>query len=267
MFGVAANLVAIPLTTFVIMPLEAAALFLDLGGLGKPFWWAAGQALNGLLWVAHEVASARGAVATLPSMSAWAFALMVLGGLWLCVWTSRARLLGLAPFAIGAFAASMSSAPDLLVTGDGRHLAIVSSDGMPMMLRDRSGDFMRDLMSEASGFDEEPGLLAEAPYSSCSRDACVSTVRKDGREFRVLATRTATRIEWQTLVKACSEVDIAVSDRWLPRSCKPRWLKLDRRALEETGGIAIYLDEVPRVETVAERLGSHPWGHVTGSTR
>ena len=267
LFGVAANLVAIPLTTFVIMPLEAAALFFDLAGLGKPFWWAAGQALDGLLWVAHEVASARGAVATLPSMSTWAFGLMVLGGLWLCVWTSRARLLGLTPFAIGAFAASMSSAPDLLVTGDGRHLAIVSPDGMPMMLRDRSGDFMRDLMSEASGFDEEPGLLAAAPYSSCSRDACVSTVRKEGREFRVLATRTATRIEWQTLVKACSDVDIAVSDRWLPRSCKPRWLKLDRKALEETGGIAIYLDQVPRVETVAERLGSHPWGHVTASTR
>lgn len=161
----------------------------------------------------------------------------------------------------------MASAPDPLVTGDGRHLAVVSPDGMPMLLRDRSGDFMRDLMSEASGFDDEPGLLAAAPYSSCSRDACVSTVQKEGREFRVLATRTATRIEWQTLVKACSEVDIAVSDRWLPRSCKPRWLKLDRTALEATGGIAIYLDEVPRVKTVAERLGSHPWGHVTDSTR
>ena len=259
LFSVAANLVAIPLTTFVIMPLEAAALFLDLAGLGKPLWWAAGLALDGLMWIAHEVASARGAVATLPSMPTWAFGLMVLGGLWFCTWTSRARLLGLAPFVIGASAASMSATPDLLVTGDGRHLAIVSPDGMPMMLRDRSGDFMRDLMSEASGFDEEPGLLAAAPYSSCSRDACVSTVRKNGREFRVLATRTATRIEWQSLVKTCSEVDIAVSDRWLPRSCKPRWLKLDRKALEETGGIAIYLDEVPRVETVAERLGSHHW--------
>ena len=45
--GALANIIAIPLTTFVIMPLEAAALFLDLGGLGKPFWWAAGHALDG----------------------------------------------------------------------------------------------------------------------------------------------------------------------------------------------------------------------------
>ena len=119
---------------------------------------------------------------------------------------------------------------------------------------------MRDLISEASGFDEEPGLLSAAPFGSCTRDACVAVVRRDGREFRLLATRSATRIDWRALVRACSEADIAVSDRWLPRSCAPRWLKLDRKALEETGGVAVYLDAKPRVETVAERLGEHPWG-------
>jgi len=184
---------------------------------------------------------------------------MVTGALWLCLWTSRLRLLGFVPFAIGAAAAAMTPKPDLLVTGDGRHLTVVTPEGTPLMLRDRSGDFMRDLMSEASGFDEEPGSLAGAPFSACSRDACIARIQRDGREYRVLATRTATRIEWQSLVKTCAEVDIAISDRWLPRGCKPRWLKLDRKALETTGGIAIYLGEKPRVETVAERLGSHPW--------
>ena len=259
LLSVAANLVGIPLTTFVIMPLEAGALLFDLGGMGAPLWWAAGHALDGLLWIAHSVAGTRGAVATLPSMPGWAFALMVIGALWLCLWTTRVRLLGALPFAIGAAAAASTPAPDLLITGDGRHLAIVSPDGTPLMLRDRSGDFMRSLMSEASGFDDEPGVLAAAPSSSCSRDACVTRIQMGNSEFRVLATRTATRIEWQSLVDACSQVDIVVSDRWLPRSCNPRWLKLDRKTLEKTGGIAIYLDDRPRVKTVAERLGEHPW--------
>jgi competence protein ComEC len=69
LFGVAANLVAIPLTTFLIMPLEAGALFLDVAGLGAPLWWAAGQALVLLLWIAHEVASAKGAVASVTAKS------------------------------------------------------------------------------------------------------------------------------------------------------------------------------------------------------
>jgi len=259
LYGVAANLVAIPLTTFVIMPLEAGALVLDLVGAGVPLWWLTGEAIDGLLWVAHTVAASGGAVTTLAAMPAWAFALMVSGGLWLCLWTTRPRFLGLIPFAIGASAAAASPAPDLLVTADGRHLAVVAPDGTPMMLRDRAGDFTLDLMSEASAYDDEPGLLASAPFGACSRDACTALIRRNGGEWRLLATRSATRIDWKTLVAACSEVDIAVSERWLPRDCKPRWLKLDRQSLGRTGGVAVYLRARPRVQTVTQRIGRHPW--------
>jgi len=61
------------------------------------------------------------------------------------------------------------------------------------------------------------------------------------------------------LVAACADVDIVVSERWLPKACTPRWLKLDRRALERTGGVVIRLSPNPHVDTVAERLGRHPW--------
>ena len=259
LYGVAANLVAIPLTTFVIMPLEAGALLLDMAGAGAPFWWLAGLAIDGLLWIAHTVASARGAVATLAAMPGWAFALMVSGGLWFCLWTTRPRLLGVIPFAIGAIAAASSPTPDLLVTDDGRHLAVLAPDGTPMMLRERTGDFMLGLMSEASGYDDEPGALAAAPFGTCTRDACTASVRRDGEEWRLLATRSSTRIDWVALVRACSQADIVVSDRWLPRGCAPRWLKLDRKTLEQTGGVSIYLHDQPEVRTVAERLGQHPW--------
>ncbi|WP_395623025.1 ComEC/Rec2 family competence protein [Sphingomonas daechungensis] len=260
LFGVAANLVAIPLTTFVIMPVEAAALFLDPIGLGTPFWWASDKALAVLLSIAHTVAGAKGAVATLPSMPAWAFASMVLGGLWFFLWTTaRVRLLGLVPVAVGAAAAAVAPSPDVLITGDGRHLAIVAPDGTPMMLRDRSGDFMRDLVSEASGFDDEPGLLAESSIGSCSRDSCVAVLKAGARNYRLLATRSANSIDWKALTDACAEADIVVSDRWLPKSCAPQWLKFDRKSLVETGGLAIFLDDQPRVETVSRRVGDHPW--------
>ena len=144
MYGVGANLIAIPLTTFAIMPLEAGALLLDAFGLGAPLWWLTGKAIGLLLWVAHNVADARGAVVTQAGMPTWAFGLIVFGGLWLCLWSSRQRLLGLAPVFVGVVAAWSTQAPDALVTGDGRHLAIISPDGRPMMLRERSGDFLLD---------------------------------------------------------------------------------------------------------------------------
>ena len=259
LYGVGANLVAIPLTTFVIMPLEAGALLLDLFGIGAPLWWLAGLAIDFLLWIAHHVAAAAGAVVTLASMPIWAFAMMVAGGLWLCLWTTRPRLLGVVPFAIGAVAAALSPTPDVLVTGDGMHVAVVSPDGRPMLLRDRAGDFTQDLMSEASAFDSEPGLLGDAPFGSCSRDACVASIRRRAGEWRLLATRTSTRIDWPALVTACAQADLAVSDRRLPRGCSPRWLKLDRQGLARTGGVAIYLGARPRVDTVSSHLAQHPW--------
>ena len=259
LYAVFANLLAIPWTTFVVMPLEALALMLDAVGLGAPAWAATGWSIDRLLALAHWIGGMEGAVASLPAMSRWAFGAMVMGGLWLALWTSRARLLGLAPIAAGGLAAAMSPTPDLLVTGDGRHLALVDGGGVPVMLRDRSGDFIRDVLSEASGYDGDPVALAGQPFARCSRDICVAEVERGGKTWRILATRSKQSIDWLPLTRACAEADIVVSDRWLPRGCTPRWLKLDRKALEATGGIAVFLGEEPRVATVAARVGEHPW--------
>ncbi len=259
LYSVAANLIGIPLTTFVIMPLEAGALLLDGLGAGAPLWHLAGGAVDALLALAHYVAATRGAVAAIPGMPNWAFGLIVVGGLWLCLWNERVRFAGLVPIAIGAAATFLSPKPDLLVTGDGRHLALVDATGTPLLLRERSGDYIRDLMAEASGFDADPQALAASSFSKCSRDACVAQLDRGGQRWRVLATRSSQRIDWQTLVAACAEADIVVSDRRLPRGCTPSWLKLDREMLRKTGGVAIYLGRAPRADTVAERIGGHPW--------
>jgi competence protein ComEC len=266
LYGVGANIIAIPLTTFVIMPLEAGALLFDIVGWGKPLWWLCGASVDGLLKLAHAAAAAPGAVALLPSMPGWAFGLMSVGGVWLCLWSTRLRLVGVAPFIAGAIGAALSPSPDLLVTGDGMHLALVR-DGTPLILRERAGDYVRALFAEASGYDGDPGDLGERPYSACSKDACVALIPKGSAQWGLLATRSATQIDWDTLTRACADADIAVSSRRLPRGCSPRWLKLDRIALASTGGLAIYLGNGPWVDSVADRVGEHPWAEMPASDR
>jgi len=155
--------------------------------------------------------------------------------------------------------ASVAPSPDLLITGDGRHLAVVK-DGNPMILRDRAGDYVRSLLAEASGFDGDPDILEGQLLSDCSRDACTASLRKGNSEWRLLATRSSTRIDWEAITSACASADLIVSDRRLPRGCAPRWLKLDATGLRQTGGLAIYLGTTPRVDTVTDRVGAHPWG-------
>ncbi|MET0309131.1 MAG: ComEC/Rec2 family competence protein [Sphingomonas sp.] len=256
-YGALANIVAIPLTTFVTMPLEALALAFDLAGLGAPFWWLTARSLDLLLWLAHAAASAPGAIASLPAMPGGAYALMVAGGLWIALWRTRVRLAGLVPFAIGAGWALLTPPPDLLVTGDGRHLAIRTANGGMALLRDRAGDYTRSMLSENSGAEEDLALLAEQPEARCSKDVCLIDATAGARRWRVAATRSGYLVSWREMMAVCGTSDIVVSERRLPPGCMPRWLRLDRDTLAKTGGVALAFAS-GRVVTVRTG-GRHPW--------
>ena len=257
-YGALANIVAIPLTTFVIMPLEALALVLDMAGIGAPVWWLAARALDLLLWLAHATASAPGAVAALPAMPGGAYASIVVGGLWIALWRTGVRWAGVVPFALGLGWALLTPPPDLLVTGDGRHLAIRMPDGAMALLRDRAGDYTRAMLGENSGADDaELALLSEAPGARCSPDLCLVKVTAGARRWRVLATRSGYLVPWREMIAACGAADVVVSERRLPPGCTPRWLRLDRDTLAKTGGVAITFAGT-RIRTV-RGAGTHPW--------
>jgi competence protein ComEC len=264
LYGALANIVAIPLTTFVIMPLEALALLFDLAGLGAPFWWLAGKALSFLLGLAHAAAAAPGAVAMLPTMPAPAFALIAFGGLWICLWRTGIRRWGALPVLVGAVWSLSTGAPDILVTGDGRHLAVRGPSGELAILRDRAGDYVRSLLAENSGEEAEFSQIEALPAAACSADLCAVDLVRGGRRWRLLATRSRDFVSIPEFRRACAEADIVVSDRRLPRTCVPRWLKADRSFLARHGGLAIRLGRTASLDTVAEAEGRHPWA---GSVR
>jgi len=259
LYGALVNIVAIPLTTFVIMPLEALALIGDLAGVGLPFWWLAGRALHGLLWMAHRVSAAPGSSALLPAMPAGSFALMVVGGLWIALWRTRWRRLGAIPLTVGAIWALTTPPPDLLVTGDGRHVALRTADGLAM-LRERVGDYTRSTLAENAGFDVMPLALDDIAAARCSADSCVVDWTGQDRRVRILATRSVYPVPYAQLISGCAQADIVISDRGLPRRCRPRWLRLDRRTLATTGGVALTLS-TGAITTVRRAGDGHPWRH------
>lgn len=258
LYGSLANIVAIPLTTFIVMPIEALALLFDLAGAGAPLWWLAEQALSLLLAIAHLTAAAPGAVALVPAMPAGAFALIVGGGLWLGLWRTHWRLAGIVPLVIGAGWTLATPLPDLLITGDGRHLALRTSSGGLAMLRDRAGDYTQSMLAENGGIDGAPLLIAEQDFARCTADLCLAERVTGQRRWRILATRSPYRVSAPALIAACRRADIVVSDRRLPGRCRPHWLKLDRPMLARTGGVAITL-ATGTVTTVMQPGDRHPW--------
>ena len=258
LYGALANIVAIPLTTFVTMPLEVLALLLDPMGLGGPFWWGMTASLELLLLLARAVSGLPGAVTALPAMPGGAYALVVAGGLWVALWRTRWRALGWVPVIVGMAWTLLTPAPDLLVTGDGRHLGVRVASGEIALLRDRTGDYASDMLSENGGGRGEPLLLSEHPNARCNRDLCLVQRQAGGRTWRILATRSLYLVPAADLIRACRSADIVVSERRLPRRCTPRWLRLDRDTLAATGGVAVTLAS-GRVVTVRTAGDRHPW--------
>lgn len=257
-YGALANVIAIPLTTFVTMPLIAVALILDVGGVGAPAWWLVGKSLEALLWLAHVTARQPGAVTTMPGMNGATYGLFIAGLLWLALWTGRVRLWGFAPILLGTAIVLLARAPDLMISGDGRNVGITGEGPNLLVLRMGRSDFARDNMLEMAGMSGDARALDEWPGARCNRDFCSVVLNRAGRRFVLLMARGKDMVDDLPLAAACERVDIVIADRWLPKSCKPRMLKADRRLLSETGGLAIDLS-TGRIRTVAETQGHHGW--------
>lgn len=258
LYGPFANIFAIPLTTFVIMPLEALALLADLVEMGAPFWFLCERALALLLGIAHLTSSQPGSVATLPSMAPAAFGLAISGGLMLCLLKTQARYAGLLPLMVGGVMAASTPMPDLLVTGDGRHIAFADGTGGIALLRGTAGDYVRGLLGENAGTAREASAISDSKNARCSNDLCVVQLNRGGRIWTIGATRSGYMVPSLELAAFCRRTDVMISDRRLPYGCRPRWMKIDRYSLARTGGVAVDLSR-PRVRTVAERTGHLPW--------
>ncbi|NJL18662.1 MAG: hypothetical protein HC938_17400 [Nitrospira sp.] len=74
----------------------------------------------------------------------------------------------------------------------------------------------------------------------------------------MLALRSEYQVPAMELAAACERSDIVIASRWLPRGCKPGWVKADRGLLEHSGGLAFYLSQ-NRLTSVAEDNAHHPW--------
>lgn len=261
LYGALANIIAIPWSSFVVMPALALGLLADALGLGDWAWAPAGWTVGRLIDLAQATALLPGAVLRTPMIPDWAYALMVAGGLWLLLWRSRVRRWGLPVLAIGGLGAATAPLPDLLVSGDGRQVALAGAGPGLALLRPRASAFLVDMWSDAVGSDAT--TVGAWPGARCSHDVCVATARRGGRDWRVLLTISREHVDRRKLAPACAAADLVISDRRLPQWCRPRWLRLDGPALAATGALTISLSH-GRVLATA-RGGDHPW-QLAGTT-
>ncbi len=265
-YGALANMIAIPLTTFIIIPAGITAFVLDIINLGAPFWWICGQSIEIILKLAHYVSNLPAAITTVAAVNINLFAVIILSGLILMVVKSNFKLLAIGPLSMAFLFLLRTPSPDILITGDGQHLAVknnIDKGDEMLLLRTRAGSYVRELLNENAGYDGEASDIANWPGAQCSLDVCIIILEKEQRDSKqgswtLLATISNYFVPRLELAAACKRVDIAVSNRYLPYDCKPKRLKIDRAYHDKSGGVAIYLSS-GRIRTVASEHRHLPW--------
>ncbi|MEX2450715.1 MAG: ComEC/Rec2 family competence protein [Rhodospirillales bacterium] len=260
LYGLAANLIAVPVTALWIMPWAVIAFLLMPFGLEElaltPMRWGIGV----MTGAADTVAGWPGAAVVLPAMSTPALIAVALGLMWLCLWRRRWRLWGGAAVATGMATLLFFKPPDILIDGEGKLTAVRLASGQYAVTSLRRSVFTREVWMRRIGHDGAP--LAWPKQGSQQERDTVGSLRCDGLGclYRT-ANRTAALVTHPgALLEDCARADLIVSTVPIRGPCPGPERTIDRFDLWRDGAHSIrFAPSGIVVETVNGRRGTRPW--------
>jgi competence protein ComEC len=217
LYGMGANLVTEPLSTFVIMPFLALGALLQTVGLGAPFLKVAGWGIEALYAVSHWFATQPWSVWVTPSKDPAMLPVAFLGLLFLCLWRGRLRWLGL-PFAFAVALAPPPETPALWVSSDAS-AAAVSQGTMARLARPKVKLFAAEIWSRHRGLDLEDDLPARATPFDCDRRQCFAALGGGGQAGLWWIRRRPSAEELSALCARAAIVIVRATGVGIPQTC------------------------------------------------
>ncbi|MEQ8967204.1 MAG: ComEC/Rec2 family competence protein [Azospirillaceae bacterium] len=259
-YGIAANLLAVPVMAFWVMPWGVAAYALMPLGLEGLALTPMGWGLSAVLGIAHAVAGWPGAVLAVPAMPGWGLVAGVAGGLWLCLWQRPWRLIGMAGIAVALAGPALAPRPVVLIDAEARLVATRGAGGDLVFSDDRRAAFERGIWLERNGqttprFRPASGA-AHGDGLACDGLACF--YRPDGDEPGPLIALVE---DPRAFAEDCLFADAVVATVPVPAFCRRRVpLVVDRFDVWRDGAHAVYAEDgALTVRSVGGRGGDRPW--------
>ena len=253
-YGLVANLIAVPIVAFWVMPWAVLACILMPFGLEQlalvPMAWG----IDAVLATAETVGGWPGSSIQVKAMPGWGLAAVAVGGLWLCLWRGRARWIGLSGIVAGLLLTLFSVPPTILIDGEGRLIALRTPDGSMSLSSGRTARFAAGIWMERAGVahaDRWPKGESPDGRMRCDALGCIY----DGQHHKVAFVRDA-----RAFADDCAPGMTVVSmvpARW---HCRSAGTVVDRFDLWRNGAHAIWLREAGiRVLSVREARGDRLW--------
>lgn len=264
-FSLPANLVAVPIMGFIVMPAVVLSLILMPFGLEWVGLKIMGGGISAILEIAHDVAELPGAALLIPVWPVSAFLLIVGSALFLVLWKGHLRFMVLAPFVVSLFIIYQYKQPDIIISSS-IELAIVRSHDTKVYISSRMHDrFTADVISRRFGKENEEvikfpleGRLYNKDLITCGEHGC--RINKSGQKIALSYDEYAHKND-------CIWADILISKNPISNwNCKAN-IVIDKFDFWKNGAYALWIDTNSnhvRVENVAQLRGKRPW---TGNNR
>tara|TARA_R110002096_G_scaffold342687_3_gene535722 strand:+ start:41707 stop:43728 length:2022 start_codon:yes stop_codon:yes gene_type:complete len=264
LFGLLANLIAMPVMGSWVMPWIVVTLVLMPFGLENlaliPMSWG----LEVIMATAYWVSELPGATLEIPAIDLRALVFLVLGALWLGIWRLKWRLAGIPLMMVGVFFALSYKQPDILIDNAGKTIALRGNDNSLTLSRMNGSRIVRDRWRQRYGLKELVRWDYESftPEQAQGRELSCDTFSCLYRPARVDHLLVSLVQDELALPEDCQTADVLISLVPVEINC-PADVVLDRWDFYNNGGYAIWLPDEKggevRLENVKESRGNFPW--------
>jgi competence protein ComEC len=231
-YGVLANLLAMPIVSFWIMPAGILGVLTLPFGFDGAFWRLMGHGIAWMDAVALWVASLPGALGRIGAFGTGPLLLGTAGLILICLLRSPLRLSGAALAAIASLWALATPAPDLLVAPDGRALAVRGPSGLFSVAKSEGTAFAIGEWLAADGDGRAVDDPSLGKGVSCDDAGCLAQLA-DGKRVSLALSAAA-------FAEDCRRAAVVVTPRQGPRHCAA--LLIDREVWRRTGAVALKRD-------------------------
>ena len=251
-YGFAANTLAIPITSFWVMPCILMAYILAPFECDGWFIDAAGAGISITIKIAETVAHWPYSIVYLPAMPWQALVVIVFGGLWLCIWRRRWRWFGLLPVLAGMLYPLYAAQPDVMVSPDGKDWAVRLDDGRLAVSNLDHDAFVYTQWQQRLGnpmLVDSSAMTASDKQLRCDEMGCVYRLGENRVAFPAIDAANLEDCEQST----------AVVSTVMVRNCAAHEV-IDEPAFWNHGAHAIYGDgNGLRVKYSRPRRAMRPW--------
>lgn len=250
-----ANLAAMPVVSFIVMPAGLAGAILMPFGWDDPAWRLMGWGLARMRDISDLVAALPGADRGVPAMPMASLVLISLALVVLCLARTRLVLLAPALALAGAGVAATAPRPDLLVDAEARTVAVRGRDGALAFMGDRDsgvgGRFAAEQWLSADGQRARLGARELTTSAACDMLGCTLAL-PDGRLVALSRDR-------DSLEDDCRLAAVLVTPFAPPLDCAAMVIYRDARTA--LGGVAGTLrpDGSLALTSARSEQGTRPW--------